>query len=107
MVPISGTVTFNGDDVAEGYVKFVPKNPAIAPDAGPIQDGQFAFDVKPGPKRVEIEATRFTGPDNPIMGLRPKEQYLPEKYNTKSALEVKVRPDGDNEFPFELTSDDE
>lgn len=32
------------------------------------------------------------------------EQYLPAKYNVKSTLEIEVKPDSENQFPFDLKS---
>ena len=32
------------------------------------------------------------------------EQYLPARYNTQSELVVEVKPDGPNQFTYELTS---
>lgn len=100
--PVRGTVTFNGQNVLDGYITFSPTDVSQAPDAGPIHDGRFAFRAMAGPKRVEIQASRFVGPENPIMGLRPREPYIPERYNIESTLEAEVTPNGENEFEFEL-----
>jgi hypothetical protein len=63
---VSGTVTLDGEDVTNGFVTFVPDGDRfISSDAGYISDGRFSFEAWPGPKRVEIEAIRFTdGPDD-------------------------------------------
>jgi hypothetical protein len=104
--PVSGTVTFNGTDLPEGYITFTPQDAAQAPDAGEIKDGRFAFRAKAGPKKVEIQASRPVGPENPIMGQRPQEQYIPEKYNVASELTAEVTADGENEFQFSLSDEE-
>ena len=104
---VSGTVTLDGEDVTNGFVTFVPDGDRfISSDAGYISDGRFSFEAWPGPKRVEIEAIRFTdGPDDPLTGGRPTEQYIPKAYNVDSTLRVEVVLDGKNNFSFDLVSD--
>jgi hypothetical protein len=102
--PVSGTVTFDGEPVPDGYVTLTPEDAAAAPDSGPILAGKFSFRAKPGPKTVEIEASRFVGPENPVMGLRPREPYIPAKYNRNSILREEVVPDGENHYEFVLES---
>jgi hypothetical protein len=41
------------------------------------------------------------------MGLQPREQYVPARYNTDTTLEREVSADGENVFDFELTSADD
>lgn len=54
-VTISGTVTFDGRPVEEGYVTFSPADGKGSPRAGPIKDGQFTVrDVTPGEKIVSV-----------------------------------------------------
>ena len=76
------------------------------PDASKIVDGRYAFRAQAGPKKVLIESSRFVGPENPLLGLRPREQYIPEVYNLESKLTVDVTPEGKNEFDFKLASED-
>lgn len=101
--PVSGTVTFNGEPLPDGYITFFPDDPSVGPEGSEIKNGEFSFRAREGAKTVKIEASRFVGPLNPVMGLTPKEQYIPEKYNTSSTLTVEVTPDGDNTFNYELT----
>lgn len=103
--PVSGTVTFEGEPLAEGDIVFSPEQGSIAPDAGKIVDGKFEFRAQPGPKRVEIDATRETGEVDPTMGMAPRESFIPSKYNTETTLEAEVTAGGENEFHFELLAE--
>lgn len=102
-VPVTGMVTFDGNPMPDGYVIFTPEGGGT-PVAGPILDGKFAFSALPGNHRVEIEASRFVGPKNPIMGLRPREQYVPARYNSASTLRQEVKAQDTNVFDFSLSS---
>lgn len=102
-VPISGVVTFDGNPMPDGYITFTPEGGGT-PEAAPIAAGKFELGVKPGPHRVEIEASRFVGEKNPIMGLQPREQYVPARYNSETTLRSDVNADGENAFTFDLTS---
>jgi hypothetical protein len=105
-VDVTGKVSFDGAAMPDGYVTFTPVGGG-APASGPIAAGQYALAAAPGRHRVEIEASRFVGPKNPVMGLQPREQYVPARYNADTTLEREVSADGDNVFDFELTSADE
>jgi len=102
--PVSGTVTFDGQPVPDGHILFVPAEGKGLPDPGKIEDGKFSFRAKPGRKRVEIEASRETGPIDKSMGLAPRQPYIPACYNTKTTLTAEVTPDGPNQFHFPLVS---
>lgn len=103
---VRGTVTFDGRPVEEGTISFVPDDPALASDAGRIENGRFHLHVKPGSKRVEIRASRpvqFPDPNDPdAAGL--KEDYIPPRYNTETELTAEIAAGGGNEFVFELHS---
>ena len=102
-IPVSGVVTFDGAPMPDGYVTFTPAEGGT-PEAAPIAAGKFELGVKPGAHRVEIEASRFVGEKNPIMGLQPREQYVPARYNSETTLTSEVNADGENVFSFDLTS---
>jgi hypothetical protein len=103
--PVSGTVTFNGEPIPTGYITFTPDDPTLAPESGPITDGKFSFRAREGGKTVKIEADRYVeGAQNPVMGMNPKYQYIPKKYNENSTLKEEVKPDDEsNKYTFTLT----
>jgi hypothetical protein len=103
---VTGTVTFDGSPMPDGYVTFTPEGGG-SPAAGPIENGKFNLSAMPGNHRVEIEASRFVGPKNPIMGLQPREQYVPARYNTDSTLRQEVKAGDSNVVDFRLTSNEE
>lgn len=102
-VPVTGVVTFDGSPMPDGYVTFTPEGGGT-PAAAPIAAGKFEFAVKPGAHRVEIEASHFVGEKNPIMGLQPREQYVPARYNSETTLRADVKAGDENAFTFDLTS---
>lgn len=110
--PVTGTITFDGQPVANGQIILFPLEEGLTPDAGPIKDGKFSFVAREGEKRVQIEATREipgkTIPQPPpLTGTIPAtEMYIPEVYNSQSKLKITVTDSKpDNQFDFELTAD--
>lgn len=101
---VTGAVSFDGEPIEEGYITFAPQQRGETPIATKIEGGKYSLYATEGPKRVSIQASRFVGPDNPIMGLRAKEQYIPDRYNLETVLEETVTPAGENRFVFELSS---
>lgn len=105
--PVSGTVTFDGEAMPDGFIMFTGTDSTIPPTTGKIADGKYSLNATADTHRVEIQASRLVGPENPIMGLRAKAQYVPDRYNIESTLSAKVDAAGENRFPFELTSTSE
>ncbi len=105
-VLVTGIVTFDGSLMPDGYVIFTPEGGGT-PAAGPILDGEFALSATPENHRVEIEASRFVGPKNPVMGLQAREQYVPARYNSASTLRHEVKLQDTNVFDFRLSSKEE
>jgi hypothetical protein len=103
-VPISGSVSFAGQPVAEGEIAFRSADGATASWAGPIVAGRFAIRSTVGPKRVEIIAVRpRSGAKAKASGEGvPNEMYIPARYNLESELEADVTAAGPNEFDFQL-----
>jgi hypothetical protein len=104
--PVSGTVTFDGEPVADGGITLIPDDPTLPSDAGTITNGEFHFLASGGKKRVEIRASREVpqpGPKNvprdPVFA-----EYIPARYHEKSDRTIEVVPGGDNRFDFPLTS---
>jgi hypothetical protein len=104
MYPVSGAVTFDGQSVKQGNIRFVPTDGSILEDVGEIRDGKYSFRARPGPKRVEIFATREVPPPMPGM-FGAREDYIPQIYNAKSKLTAQVSPEGSNVFDFSLKAE--
>jgi hypothetical protein len=107
-VPVHGKVTLDGTPLLEGQIAFI--TPGQVPELIDIRRGTYDGMAKWGSRRVEIIAYRpyQIPPDTPkhLIPLMEggKENYLPDRYHTKSTLTAEIRPDGPNEFNFELTS---
>jgi hypothetical protein len=108
---VSGTVTYGGQPLADGYIKFIPESGTPGPAAGEmIREGVFEIphekSVFSGTFRVEIVASRpskkkmLDQETGEMAALR--EQYIPYKYNRDSELIVNVEPGSLNEFDFAL-----
>ncbi len=110
---IEGTVTLDGQPLAEGYVNFRPEPGTHGSGAGaPVENGEFAIEglAEPlaGSYRVEITATGKTGKmtiDGSGQKREAEGQILPDRYNTQSTLQEEVKPGQPNEFTFKLTSE--
>ncbi len=101
--PVSGTVTLDGKPLPEGEVYFI--QPGQAPSIFPVKDGDFAGQARPGTHRVEICAYRARKDKVGSPGQNmtpPPENYIPEKYNSKSELTAQVEPSGTKPFKFEI-----
>lgn len=101
---VTGSVTFDGQPVEEGYITFKPADGRSAPASEKIVGGEYRLQATAGAKRIEIKGQRFIGPENAVMGARAREQYIPARYNLDSELEEEVTADGENRFDFDLKS---
>lgn len=106
---VSGTVTYNTKPVEKGEIRFIPKAGTVGPMAlGVITNGDYAVTaaggVPIGAHKVEITAyVDLPKPANaPPIAPTPREQYIPEKYNTKSELEFTVPSGGETKKDFAL-----
>ena len=98
---INGTVTLNGTPVEKGSITFRPQPGTASPSAGAnITSGKFSIAAEqgllPGTFRVEITANRLTGEKVTTrfssQPVQLEEQYIPDKYNTSSELEITIVP---------------
>lgn len=106
MVPVSGTITLDGNPLPDGLVSFV------SPQEGrfetfPVKEGKFAGKAELGVRTVDIIAFRdFQAPAAGNGGKSPpkptRENYLPAKYSMNSPLRAQVTDAGQNVFNFEL-----
>src|SRR5262249_36864381 len=63
---VTGAVSYDGADVPEGDIIFMPENKSVAPEGGKIKDGKYAVTVQNGKYRVEIRASKPTGKQGPM-----------------------------------------
>ena len=106
-VIVTGTVTYQGQPLKEGQIRFFPTEGTEAPmSGGDIVDGQYAIRVKGGvavgTHRVEIvahrpdprfrELTESLPPNATELERPPGQQYIPEKYNKSTTLEITIPP---------------
>lgn len=103
---VTGTVTFNGQNVSDGQIIFTPTENGMGPEAGFIKDGKYSVMSKGGKQKVSITASRevpgktqsdFKGGTVPLL-----ESYIPEKYNKNTELVAEVK-NGSNSVDFKLT----
>jgi predicted small lipoprotein YifL len=109
---VRGSITWEGKPIEEGTISFVPVGDTKgSPAMATISGGQYTLNrtMGPaiGPNRVEIIGNRDTGKRipaaPPATGEIPQyEQFVPEKYNTRSRLETEIKA-GDNKVDYDLT----
>ena len=113
-ISVSGKVTFEGQAVENGKIRFLPMKGTTGPVTGArIENGQYQITnkggVPVGKHRVEIEAFRQRGAGTneeqaPGAGGAEFVQFIPPKYNTRSELIFTVEPGrGPVVENFELT----
>ena len=101
LVNIEGTVRLDGGPLPEGEIRFLPESGETGPSAGAIiKDGEYAVEVMPGKKRVEIYGYRFLRKNS--IGFDVKDQIVPDKFNRQSELRREIL--GGETVDFDLTS---
>jgi hypothetical protein len=111
---VKGTVTLNGEPIAEGSITFLPTGTANGPTTGgSIVNGRYSIaranGVVVGENRVEIIGNRKTGkmtrdPSNPSREIDQAEQFVPEKFNRQTEI-VKTVGASANTIDFNLKSE--
>jgi hypothetical protein len=99
---LSGMLTFDGKPIPEGSIMFQATDKRTAPDTALIVDGKYQLELTAGEKLVMVEASKFVGPEDKTMGVRPRDQYLPHKYNVESTLTMEVKPQDGNVYDLKL-----
>jgi hypothetical protein len=100
---VTGTVTFDDQPVADGYITFLPEEKEFGPDAGKIVDGKYRAKVKPGNKRVVIQASRPVPGKKGPMGEQEIEAYIPARYSDREKTELRAEVgEGKTEHSFTL-----
>ncbi len=105
----SGTVTFDGQPLAEGSLLLVDPAGTDRRAFAVIKDGKFSTQTTVGKKQVKITAVRADPekmvPSGDGLSMEPGTvQYIPAQYNERTTLEIEVTDSGKNAFTFELTS---
>ncbi|SIO42973.1 hypothetical protein SAMN05444166_4649 [Singulisphaera sp. GP187] len=110
--PVSGVITLDGKPLPSGSVTFAPLDGATAATAE-IRDGAYCIGRSEGPApgryQVEINAVQPTGkrikhPDLPSSTIDEVRNVIPVNYNVRTQLAIVVTSDGENAFPFDLTT---
>lgn len=106
MPEVSGTVRFQGKEIKEGAITFIPMDGKTPTAGGTIKDGQYLVRVPAGVMKVSISAPRVVGkrklydtPDSPEMPVTL--ESLPARYNERTELQLEVKP-GKNQKDFDL-----
>ncbi len=110
-LPISGNVTFQGQPLDQGTIRFTPLEGQSDVGSGAmIQNGSYSLEahqgLPPGKYRVWISSTEQTGgpvEEMPGMAEEAPKERIPSQYNDQSTLEAEVTAGGDNKFDFDLT----
>ncbi len=107
LVPVTGEVSFDGTPVEDGRIQFRSLEGDRRAYSGVIEDGTYNVRVEPGTASVEIRASRLIegkfDESNPGERAPMGEMYIPEKYNSRTELEVTVEG-SEVKKDFELTS---
>lgn len=110
LTAVSGTVTFDGEPVADGSISFMPVDGNGITAGGIIENGKYKARVSPGEMAIQIHASREVKKDNPTAeeierGLdSDMVPYIPSQYNLESTLKETI--DGtNNELNFDLVSE--
>ena len=103
---VTGTVTFDGKPLPDGQIIFADPAGKLAPDAGKITDGAFAFKVTPGGKKVQVQASRMEklppGKKGAMGETEVPMAYIPARYDADTKLTAEVTDKGPNAFEFKL-----
>jgi hypothetical protein len=108
-LPLSGSVSFRGESVVDGQIRFVPKPGTAAPlTITTIGEGRYDTaslgGVPVGQFRVEIRAFDPKTPAPQFPGDPQRTQLLPAKFNAQSVLELTVESGQTNlQHDFQLS----
>jgi hypothetical protein len=106
--PVSGTVTVDGDPLAEGWITFRSLEGDTRGCAGRITNGAYRAEAFAGAARIAVTATRAVPGKfvSPAPGVEPQpktEQFIPRRYNEKTELEAEIPVGGIRGLDFALT----
>jgi hypothetical protein len=95
---VYGTVSLDGANIENGYIRFVIKEGNGAAFGGKISDGKYDVKAKKGLARVEIQAYQEVAPPTGVetkgMAAVPTmRSILPANFNTKSNRTLSIEKD--------------
>jgi len=113
--PIWGTVTLDGQPLANGVITFTPASGQPTQSGGVISAGKFSVPREQGPVvgnySVSINSSSAEAtvpPDQEKSGMpghvapNRARDPIPDKYNAKTTLTAEVKKEGGNDFQFDL-----
>ncbi|MEZ6056719.1 MAG: hypothetical protein R3C01_08440 [Planctomycetaceae bacterium] len=98
---VTGTVQFDGKDLADGVIVVDPVDGVGSPAQGTIKDGKFEFQATKGEKTIRFSSNKATG-EKGQYGEEITLDIIPEKYNGMSTLTETVKEDDTNSWSFTL-----
>lgn len=114
-IAVEGTVTFNGEPVAEGSISFEAPDGSTPTFGGRIENGAYHIVDLPGKaagtRVVRVVASRKTGrkvpagPPAPPGTMVDEIERAPARYNDRSTLTAELQRAGPNRYDFALQSD--
>lgn len=108
LLPVSGTVTFDGKPLADGRIEVRMLDGDRRGFGGHIRQGRYRIDTLAGKYSVVITAWRDTGridrTSNPGYESPIREMYIPARYNDRSDLTAEVLRDQKNVVNFSLVT---
>lgn len=102
LIPIRGTVSYQGKPLNDGFIRFVPSENSQAPvRVAPVVAGSYELaetrSLLPGTYQIQIEG--FEGSDipasDPSQPGESRRQILPPQYNAKTKIEPLTVNSGD------------
>jgi hypothetical protein len=102
MVPVSGTVTLDGQTLAEGFLYFKTVETG-ALERFEIHDGEFEGTAQLGLCRVEVISNRSRTVIIDGARVEVPDNIIHPSFNTASKLTAEVTRDGPNRFTFGVT----
>jgi hypothetical protein len=94
---VNGTVTLDGEPVADGVVTFVKSEGELVREGAIIKDGHFQTHVLPGKYKLELNGRKIVGKRKEIgfsgaeEELEITEELFPERFNTQTELNQEIK----------------
>src|SRR5262245_55766370 len=104
LAEVSGTVLVDGNALPEGEIIFEAEDGKTTPAASPIKDGKYTVLLRPGAKKVKVNASRPPLKRDPVLGDAARESMIRPEYNTKTTLKTDVKPGRQENVNFEVKS---